>query len=128
MIRPEELNLTVPILGPEAAKGVEQAGLLKYLKDHPTGYVQLEEPIFISTDGQTSRFWQTVACVAPARAAADFLCAQVRLQLAGTSVEPGFYAVAQDAVARQTADGVYAARPAFEILTIDGQPVRPINL
>lgn len=123
MITPAELSLTVPVLLPEEARDVEQTGLLKYLSVNPQGYVQLEDPIFISTNGQTSRFWQTVACVAPARAAANLLCAQVRLQLAGNSVEPGRYAVTQDAVAVLTADGIYAARLTLETLTIDGQPV-----
>lgn len=124
MITPDLLApLGVTVLDADQIRLPEKDGLLKWLATHPDGYVQIEEPIPIGTDGQRAAFWITVAAVAPTRAQAQALSDQAHRLIAGDSLEPSHHPLRAADRARQTLPGVYVCRPAYELTTLDGEPV-----
>ena len=113
----QELNVTV--LSPDDIELPHKKGLLAWLKEHPGGYVQIEEPLSVSTDGLTSLFWVTVACVAQDRETAQALSDRAHPLIAGTPTEPTNHPMVTDSRARQTSPGVYVCRRAYEVTTLN---------
>lgn len=102
--------------------GGGERGLAAYLAAHPEGYVQIESPLPITSDGLTGTFWVAVASVAPTAVSAAALAAQVRAALCGTPWEPGNYLEVTPAQPEPLAPGAWIVRPTFDALTINGQP------
>ncbi|WP_027459266.1 hypothetical protein [Deinococcus murrayi] len=106
---------------PLAGRKPGQAGGLEaYLRQHPQGYVQLEEAQGITDDGVTAVYWVPVAAIAPTAADDDALAAQVRRVLCGSPRDPGPYLPRLPDSPRAIADGVYLCRPSYECLAVDG--------
>lgn len=116
-----------PVLLPEereqplAGRRPGQAGGLSgYLAAHPAGYVQLEEPLPITSDGVTSVFWVPVASLASTADACAALAAQVARALCGWPTDPGPHREVTPAQPTLLQPGVYICRPTYDALTIDG--------
>lgn len=122
----------VPVLPPEdiqkinaGGKPGQPAGLASYLKAHPEGWVVVEEPVPISSDGTTAVFWVAVASVAGTAAEAAALAARVAHALGGTPYEPGPHTEVTPAgpsLLDPRVPGVWAVRPTYDALTIAGTP------
>lgn len=97
-------------------------GLAAYLAQHPTGYVQIESPLAITSDGLTGTFWVAVASVAPTAASAAALAAQVRAALCGTPRSPSQIREVTPAEPAVLSPGAWIVRPTLEVLTLDGVP------
>lgn len=122
----------VPVLLPEEIQKInaggkpgQPAGLAVYLREHPQGWVQVEEPVPISSDGTTAVFWVAVASITGTPAEAADLAAQVRRALNGTPYEPGPHSEvtpAAPSLLDPRVPGVWAVRPTYDALTIAGTP------
>jgi hypothetical protein len=129
-------DLGVPVLLPEQAhipgdyadldtdgqpKEGARTGLLYYLEaEAPAGFVQIEQPLTISTDDYVARYWVPVSTIATTEATAQALSEQVRRALCGTPWEPGPYARALADRPRLVSGGFFLCRPTYDISEIDG--------
>jgi len=92
--------LGVPVLLPEerehtnaGRKPGQPGGLAGYLQQHPSGFVQLELPQGISTDGRVHTYWLPVTCVASTPHDARALTLAAHALIAGDPVRnPTAYA------------------------------------
>ena len=103
--------------------GGGERGLGAYLRAHPAGYVQIEEPVALTSDGLSGVFWVAVAALHSTPTGANALALTVRRALSGTPYEPGPHQEVTPAQPHQLAPGVWQVRPTFDALTVDGQPV-----
>lgn len=116
-----------PVLLPEdreqalAGRRPGQAGGLSgYLAAHPNGYVQIEDPLSISSDGVTGVFWMPVAALARTADACLELARLVNRALCGLPHDPGPHREVTPAQPTLLQPGVYICRPTYDALTIDG--------
>lgn len=105
--------------------GAGERGLGAYLKAHPAGYVQIEQPAPIGSDGTTATYWVAVASFARSAGQAQALARRVRLALSGTSPDPGPHAEVLAAQPAPIQGGVWMVRPTFDALTVDGEHAAP---
>ena len=105
------------------AIGSGERGLGAYLAQHTAGYVQIEQPTPLTSDGTLATFWVAVASIAPSRSAAQSLAASVRLALNGTSTDPGPHAEVLPAQPALLSGSAWMVRTTYDALTLDGQPV-----
>lgn len=126
----------VPVLLPEQAQepltaaptdaqgrpkvGGGERGLGAYLQAHPGGYVQVEEPQGITSDGLTASYWVPVASLAPTAEACAQLAAQVALTLNGTPHLPGPHPEVTPSMPALLQPGVWMCRPTYHVLTLAG--------
>ena len=102
------------------AVGAGERGLSAYLTQHPGGYVQIEQPMPITSDGLTGTYWVAVASVHTSPDGAASLAQQVRRALTGFNYAPGRYRQVTPAQPQQLTPGVWMMRPTYETKTIDG--------
>lgn len=119
----------VPVLPPEdiqkinaGGKPGQPTGLAAYLRANPSGWVQVEEPLPISADSVTARYWVAVATLGATAAEAAALALLVRRALTGTPRDPGPHTQATPAEPAQPTPGVWMVRPNYQVLTVDGTP------
>lgn len=124
------LGEAVPVLLPEQIElpksgrtPGQPGGIAAYLQQHPQGYVQIERPTPITSDGTTATYWVTVASLHGTLEGVTALARAVRLTLNGTPLEPGPHREVTPAQPELLSPGVWLVRPTFETLTIDGQTV-----
>lgn len=103
--------------------GGGERGLGLYLRQHPQGYVQVEAPLPISSDGLTALYWVAVASIAPTPEAAAALALLVRRALSGTPRSPGPHREVTPAQPAVLAPGAWLVRPTYDALTLDGAHV-----
>lgn len=125
VLLPEEAS-TPANYAPLAPDGLPLAGgergLTAYLAAHPQGYVQIEEPQPISSDGLTDLYWVPVASLAHDQATCAALARTVDLTLNGPPGEPGPHARVFGDQPRRHPAGFFMARPTYDALTIGGTP------
>lgn len=130
------LGPTIPVLLPEQLRDPLEAapldaqgrpsvtggerGLGAYLKAHPGGYVQIEQPVPITSDGTTATYWCAVASTHASHVGAALLARAVRRALNGTPYEPGAFREVTPSQPEALAPGAWMVRATYEILTIDG--------
>lgn len=121
------LPAETPVLRPEDREQAlsgrrpgQAGGLSGYLAAHPGGYVQLEEPLSISSDGVTGVFWVPVAALALTAEACLDLARLVNRALCGFPHDPGPHREVTPAQPTLLQPGVYICRPTYDALTIDG--------
>ncbi|MDR6753425.1 hypothetical protein [Deinococcus soli (ex Cha et al. 2016)] len=95
ILRPEQQREPY-LAGPQDAAGrpavgAGPRGLSAYLAQHPEGFVQIEDPIPSGNSGAQDVYWTAVGAVAATREQAHALAHAVRIILAGTRDEPGFF-------------------------------------
>lgn len=138
-IRERLAGLGVPVLLPEQQRQPlewqEEApdgelvdggrtGLTVYLEQAaPDGYVQIEQPLPIGSDGLTGTFWAAVACIAPTPERAQELALDVRRLLCGWNYAPGPYRETTPGQPVYDPGGFWLCRATYEAKTLDGQSV-----
>ena len=122
------VSLGVDVLLPEQLQTVvaggtpsRPSGLPAYLASRQAGYVQIESPQAISSDGQQDLYWTPVATIAPTADACATLALQVRSALAGTTRDPGRYELVTPDQPRLLQVGVWVSRPSFSSSLLNGQ-------
>ncbi|MFK7601886.1 hypothetical protein ACI3L1_06705 [Deinococcus sp. SM5_A1] len=115
VLLPEERE--TPLAG---RKPGQAGGLSGYLAAHPSGYVQIEEPLSITSDGVTGVFWVPIASLAPETATCFELAQLVGRALCGFPYDPGPHREVTPAQPTLLQPGVYICRPTYDALTIDG--------
>ncbi len=130
--------LSVPVLLPEERDVPAQAasldaqgrpmvgggerGLGAYLRQHPQGFIQLEEPQGITASGAAETYWVPIGCVAPSAAASEALAREALRVTCGLATrEPGYYTLAIPDSPRALADGAYLTRPTVSRTALGGQ-------
>nr|WP_244977062.1 hypothetical protein [Deinococcus humi] len=98
----------------------QAGGLSGYLAAHPNGYVQVEDPLSISSDGVTGVFWVPVAALALTADACLDLARLVSRALCGFPHDPGPHREVTPAQPTLLQPGVYICRPTYDALIIDG--------
>ncbi|WP_155300957.1 hypothetical protein [Deinococcus kurensis] len=118
---------TTPVLLPEqvqeplsGGKPGQPSGLRAYLQAHAGGYVQVEEPQGITSDGLTASYWVPVASLAPTAEACAQLAAQVALTLNGTPHLPGPHPEVTPSMPALLQSGAWMCRPTYHVLTLAG--------
>ncbi|SEI66997.1 hypothetical protein SAMN04488058_101296 [Deinococcus reticulitermitis] len=102
--------------------GGGERGLGAYLRQHPQGFVQLEEPQGITVSGAVQTYWVALGCVAPTPETAEALAREVlRLTCGLATREPGHYTLVIPDSPRALADGAYLTRPTVSRAAIGGQ-------
>lgn len=100
--------------------GQGQRGIGAYLAQHPSGYVQIEQPVPITSDGLTGTFWVAVASIHTSEQDAYLLWARAYRVLNGFAWAPGPYREVTPGQPEPLAPGAWMVRATYEILTIDG--------
>lgn len=100
--------------------GGGERGLGAYLRQHPQGYVQIEPPVPLSSDGLVGNLWVTVAAIHGSVGGAAELGQQVYRALCGWPWLPGPYREATPAQPEQLRDGVWMLRRTYAANTLDG--------
>lgn len=91
-----------------------------FLAQHPDGYVQIEEPYAVSTDGMAATFWIAVASIALTPTRAQELGLQVDRSLCGLPYAPEPYKQTSPAEPTLLQTGVWLYRPTYERKTFIG--------
>ncbi|MBZ9713753.1 hypothetical protein [Deinococcus multiflagellatus] len=100
-------------------------GLGAYLTQYPAGFVQIELPQGITSDGVQAVFWVAVATLAPTAEACGVLGAAVHEALNGTPLEPGPCPEVTPSEPALMQTGAWLRRPTYQVLTIAGSVAAP---
>lgn len=103
--------------------GGGERGLGAYLAQHPAGYVQIEQPVPITSDGLAGTFWVALAVFQASYTDASALGLRVYRALAGWPWAPGPYREITPAQPEQLSPGVWMVRRTFEGKTLDSMTV-----
>lgn len=125
VLKPEELRVPLEAAPVDAQGrpmvGGGERGLGAYLKQHPDGYVQIEQPMAITSDGLTGTFWVAVAALHTTSDGCADLAQQIRRALSGTPFQPGSYLEVTPAQPERLQEGVWMCRPTYNAYTLDGR-------
>ncbi|WP_104990865.1 hypothetical protein [Deinococcus sp. NW-56] len=124
VLRPEQVQVPAEWQEEDAQGELVEGGArgqLAYLQQQaPQGYVQVETPVPIRTDGLVASYAVAVATIAPDAALAQDLGLRVRRILCGHSYAPEAYRESRPAVAQPLQPGAWLYRPTYERVTLDG--------
>lgn len=102
--------------------GGGERGLGAYLAQHAGGYVQVEEPLPITSSGARDTYWVTVAAIHTTQADAHALAQQVARTLTGIpGADPGYYRPQTPPEHLTLGPGAHAARATYAITLLLGQ-------
>ena len=134
------LPSSVPILLPEQQRepleaapvdaqgrpvvGGGERGLGTYLRQHPQGYVQVEQPLAIGSDGLSATYWVAVAVIHTSGSEAETFGWVVYRALAGWPWAPCPYREVTPGQPETLSPGVWMVRRTYSTSILDGQQPR----
>lgn len=134
------LPASVPILLPEQQRepldaapvdaqgrpvvGGGERGLGAYLRQHPQGYVQVEQPLAIGSDGLSATYWVAVAAIHTSGLEVDALGWLAYRALAGWPWAPRSYREVTPGQPETLSPGIWMVRRTYSTSILDGQQPR----